>query len=67
MNINELFGGFSIFTSNEERKLLEKLEDPVRLSSFNEHDQNNIQNMIRKSLVKKIGWNDPMVMKNAID
>jgi hypothetical protein len=66
MKINELLGGsFEIWVSNEERKLLEKVKEPIRLSSLSEHDQVRIQPLIRKSLVIKIGFNeDPKVVAN---
>ena len=76
MRITELLGGrleaikddpysilddFTIWTTNEERQILKKLKEPVRLS---EHDQFKIQAMIRKSLITKIGFKDPMVVAN---
>lgn len=66
MRVNELLGGsFEIWVSNEERKLLEKVKEPIRLSSLSEHDQVRIQPLIRKSLVIKIGFNeDPKVVAN---
>ena len=79
MKITELVGGkleeikedpyslldeFSVWTTNEERALLEKLKRPVKLSSLNEQDQFRIQAMIRKSLVIKIGMKDPTVVAN---
>lgn len=64
MKINELISDFTVWTTNEERELLKKLQQPVKLSSMNEHDQFKIQAMIRKSLVTKIGYNDPSVVTN---
>lgn len=79
MKITELVGGkleeikedpyslldeFSVWTTNEERALLEKLKRPVKLSSLNEQDQFRIQAMIRKSLVIKVGMKDPTVVAN---
>ena len=79
MRITELLGGrleaikddpysilddFTIWTTNEERQILKKLKEPVRLSSLSEHDQFKIQAMIRKSLITKIGFKDPMVVAN---
>ena len=79
MKITELVGGkleqvkedpynlldeFSIWTTNEERALLEKLKKPVKLSSLNEQDQFRVQAMIRKSLVIKVGMKDPTVVAN---
>jgi hypothetical protein len=64
MKINELLDGFEIWTTNEERKLLKKFIEPVRVSSLSEHEQFKIEAMIRKSLLTKIGHKDPMVVAN---
>jgi hypothetical protein len=64
MKINELISDFEIWTTNEETKLLEKLQKPIKLSHLSEHDQMCVQKMIRKSLVKKIGFKDPTVVAN---
>lgn len=64
MKINELIGDFKIWTTNEESELLEKLQTPVKLASLTEQEQFRIQAMIRKSLVTKIGHNDPSVVAN---
>ena len=64
MKVNELLNDFKIWTTNEERELLKKLDKPVKLSSMNEHDQFKIQALIRKSLVTKYGMNDPTVVAN---
>jgi hypothetical protein len=64
MKINELISNFEIWTTNEESNLLKKLKTPVKLAHFNEHDQLKIQNMIHKSLVKKIGHTNPTVVIN---
>jgi hypothetical protein len=64
MKLNELVKSFEIYTSNEEKKLLERLTYPQTLSSFSEHDQFTIEGMIRKSLVIKIGDTNPKVIAN---
>lgn len=64
MKINELITDFEIWTTNEEKELLEKLSKPVKLSSLTEQDQFKVQSMIRKSLVTKIGMEDPSVVAN---
>jgi hypothetical protein len=61
---HRIIDGFSIWTTNEEAQLLEKLQKPVRLSQLSEQDQFRIQAMIRKSLVTKVGMEDPMVVAN---
>jgi hypothetical protein len=64
MKINELLGEFEIWTTNEEDKLLEKLKTPVKLHHLGEHDQVRIQALIRKSLVTKVGEQNPTVVAN---
>jgi hypothetical protein len=64
MKINELIDSFEIWTTNEEKKILAKLKEPVRLSTLSEHEQFKVQAMIRKSLISKIGHNDPTVVAN---
>jgi hypothetical protein len=64
MKINELIQDFEIWTTNEEKSILKKLKDPVKLSQLSEQDQFKVQAMIRKSLITKIGFNDPSVVAN---
>lgn len=64
MKINELISDFTIWTTNEESKLLEKLQRPVKLSALSEHDQVRVQTLIRKSLVTKVGTENPTVVAN---
>jgi hypothetical protein len=79
MKITELLGGrleeikddpfsildeFSIWTTLEEQALLKKLHKPVKLSNLSEHEQFTIQAMIRKSLVTKVGMENPSVVAN---
>ena len=64
MKLNELVNSFEIFTSNEEKQLLERLQNPQYLSSFDERDRFTIEGMIRKSLVIKIGDINPRVIAN---
>jgi hypothetical protein len=64
MKINELITSFEVWTTNEERRLLKKLDKPVKLRSLSEEDQFKIASMIRKSLVTKVGFDDPSVVKN---
>jgi hypothetical protein len=64
MKLKELFTTMEIWMTNEESKLLEKLQSPVKLSSLSEHEQFRIQSMIRKNLVSKIGFNNPSVVAN---
>jgi hypothetical protein len=64
MKINELIDNFEIWTTNEERSLLKKLSKPIKISQLSEQDQFKVQTLIRKSLVTKIGMNDPSVVAN---
>ena len=64
MKINELIADFEIWTTNAEAKLLERLKTPVKLRQLSEHDQVRIQALIRKSLVTKVGDQDPTVVAN---
>lgn len=65
--MNQLISEFSIFTTNEEEKLLNSLTNDVRpLQSFSEREQAIIENLNRKSLVSKIFTkNQCWVMKNG--
>ncbi len=64
MRINELISAFEIWTTNEEKALLEKLKTPVLLANLSEQEQFRIQGLIRKSLVTKIGDSNPKVVAN---
>ena len=64
MKINELISDFEVWTTNEERELLQKLSSPVKLSHLSEQEQFKVQGLIRKSLVTKIGMTDPSVVAN---
>lgn len=64
MKINELLRSFEIYTTVEEQQLLSKLQKPTKLSSLPEREQQVAENMIRKSLLVKIGHKDPEVVIN---
>ena len=66
MRINELITEFSIQTSNEEKDILGKLKSAKNLDTFMERDQEVINQLVRKSLVRKIDRNgSTMVVANA--
>ena len=66
MRINELVTEFTIQTSNEEKEVLGKLKSAKNLDTFMERDQEVINQLIRKSLVRKIEQdNNTMVVANA--
>ena len=66
MRINELIQEFTIQTSNEEKDMLSKLQSIKKLDTFMERDQEVINQLVRKSLVRKIDRNgSTMVVANA--
>lgn len=65
MKLNELIRNFEIFTTNQERELLEQIDSPKHLNSFDERDRVTIENLVRKSLVSKVRYNGSiMVIRN---
>ena len=66
MKINELIKEFEVYTSNEEKRILEQLTHVRQLSSFSERDQFTIESLIRKSLVIKVGDINPRVIANEL-
>jgi hypothetical protein len=64
MKINELIKDFEVYTSNDEKRMLEQLTYVRPLSSFSERDQFTIESLIRKSLVIKVGDINPRVIAN---
>ena len=66
MRINELIQEFTIQTSNEEKDMLSKLQSIKNLDTFMERDQEVINQLVRKSLVRKIDrYGCSMVVANA--
>lgn len=66
MKINELLSDFQIFTTNEEKQILENLNGIVQLDSFSTREQYVIENLIKKSLVSKVVHNNStLVIKNV--
>ena len=64
MKINELISDFGIWANSEEQALLDKLSIPVRLETLTPREQVCATSLIRKSLLKKIGEINPLVVKN---
>ena len=65
MKLNELIRTIEIFTTNQERELLEQIDSPKYLNSFDERDRVTIENLVRKSLVSKVRHNGSiMVIRN---
>jgi hypothetical protein len=63
MKINELIKSFKVFTTNEERAILENMNDIAPLSSFNERERFIIIDLVRKSLISKIVHNGTVLVK----
>jgi hypothetical protein len=59
-----IINGFEIWVTNEERELLKKLNRPTKIRHLSEQEQFKVQAMIRKSLLTKIGHEDPSVVAN---
>lgn len=57
MKLNELISQFTIALSNEESKVLEKIDSIQPYESFEEREQTVIDSLIRKSLVTKVNNN----------
>ena len=64
MKVSDLVRSFEIWTTIEERALLKKLTHPTRLSTLPEREQQVAEGLIRKSLLIKIGTQDPKVVAN---
>lgn len=65
MKLNELITDFTIYLTNEEHALLENVSGLTPLSSFQEREQVIINNLIRKSVLTKVIYNNQvMVMTN---
>jgi len=54
MKLNELIENFTIYTTNEEKEVLSKIDDMMSIDTFTEREQTIIENLIRKSLVSKV-------------
>lgn len=65
MKIDDVLKDFQIFTTNEERVVLERMEGVRPMEAYTERERFVIENLIRKSLVSKILHNKTyMVRKN---
>lgn len=62
MKLIDLVQDFSIFLTNEEKVVLEQLEKPALLQSFQEREQVIINNLIRKSVVSKVKHNEHIMV-----
>jgi hypothetical protein len=65
MKLNELIKDFTIYMTNEERKVYDDLDTVVQILTFNERQQVIVNTLIQKSLVSKIRHNNQiMVARN---
>jgi|LauGreDrversion4_2_1035121.scaffolds.fasta_scaffold318158_1 hypothetical protein len=54
MKVNEFVKNLEVWTSSEEKDLLESITEPKVLASFDERDRTIIDSLIRKSLLIKV-------------
>lgn len=54
MKINEFVKNLEVWTSKEEKDLLESITEPVILAGFNDRERTIIDGLIRKSLLIKV-------------
>lgn len=66
MKLNELIKDFTVYTTNEEKKILESIDSVSFLDSFDERQQVIIDNLIKKNLLSKFTHKGrAMVLKNG--
>lgn len=56
MKLNDLITEFNIFTSNEEKKLLDMIKQPCYIETLSERQVTVAENLVRKSLLSKIRY-----------
>lgn len=65
MKIDDVLKDFKIFLTNEEKKILNKMEGVRPIEAYTERERFIIENLVRKSLVSKVSHNNTyMVTKN---
>jgi len=65
MKINELLNDFQVYMTNEEKEILHKVEGLRPMEAYTEREQFVIENLIRKSLISKVRYNNTfMVQRN---
>ncbi len=66
MKINEFARKLNVWTSKEEKAVLENITEPRTLTSFSERERTIIEGLIRKSLLIKVqGKNSTYVYPNV--
>ena len=56
MKLNDLIKEFKIFTSNEEKSLLDKITAPCYIETLSEREITVAENLVRKSLLTKVRY-----------
>ena len=65
MRICEIEDGTKIMVSNEEKSVMEKIQDFAMIETFNEREQYIIDTLVKKSLVARVSRNNSyLVVKN---
>lgn len=54
MKISNLIKEFEIFTSAEEKQILDKIHSPCYINTFTDREQYVIESLIKKSLLSKV-------------
>jgi hypothetical protein len=62
MKLNELLKDFSIYTTNEETHLLDKIKKPCYIETFTDREKVVIENLVRKSLLTKANYKGSIVV-----
>ena len=67
MKVNQLISDFTIYTTNEEKEVLESFDGVRSMSAFEERQQVHIESLCRKSLISKVRTKHGVwVQKNEI-
>jgi hypothetical protein len=65
MKVREISDGTRIAVSNEEKSVLDSIQDFSFMETYNEREQYIIENLVKKSLVIKIPRNtNTVIVKN---
>lgn len=62
MKISNLIKEFEIFTSSEEKQMLDKIHSPCYINAFSDREQYVIESLIRKSLLTKVNVRGSIVV-----
>jgi hypothetical protein len=67
MKINELISNFTIHTTNEDERKVDKLQKSCNIDIFNEREQTVIDHLVRKSLVSKTKFQGSIIVRKNED